>query len=246
VSVEGRVALVTGSGAGIGRAISLELAGQGLAVAVNGHRDTEALRETISLIEKLGSRTVAVQADVTVPGEVELMVRKVREELGEIQVLVNNVGDFLMKPLLEVTSDQWEHMIASNLHSAFYTCSTVIGGMIETGWGRIVNIGLAGSDLPGASPEIAPYAVAKTGLWVLTKCFSKEAASLGVTVNMVAPGVIETSTDEPSQRLAREVPAGRAGRVEEVARAVSFLVDEESSYITGACLNVSGGWESVR
>jgi len=246
MSTEGKVALVTGSGTGIGRAISLELAGLGLSVAVNGRRDEGALEETISMIETRGGRAVAVLADVTIPAEVELMKRKVKEEFGDIQVLVNNVGDFLMKPLLEVTPAQWERTIASNLHSAFYTCQAVVGGMIENGWGRIVNIGLAGSDLPGASPEIASYAVAKTGLWVLTKCLSREVAGNGITVNMVAPGVIETSTDEPSNRLAHSVPAGRAGRVEEVARAVAFFVDEGSSYITGACLNVSGGWQSVR
>ncbi|MFQ6103625.1 MAG: SDR family NAD(P)-dependent oxidoreductase [Candidatus Glassbacteria bacterium] len=245
MSLDGRTAFVTGSARGIGRAISIELTKLGLRVAVNGRAETDELKKTVSDIESLGGTAMAVLADVTVPEEAELAVRQVGKELGEIQVLVNNVGDFLLKPLLEVSPREWEYTIASNLHSAFFTSRIAVDGMIRKGWGRIVNIGLAGSDAPGASPKIAPYAIAKTGLWIFTKCLARELAGKGVTVNMVAPGIIDTSVEETSLDVASLVPAGRSGTPQEVARVVSFLVEEASSYITGACINVSGGWESA-
>jgi NAD(P)-dependent dehydrogenase (short-subunit alcohol dehydrogenase family) len=246
MSLENKVALVTGSGRGIGRTISLELARLGLVLVVNGRKDEIGLKETISEIESFGGRAMAILADVTIPGEVELIVSRVREELGEIQVLVNNVGDFLSKPLLEVTPDEWKYIFASNLHSAFFTSRAVINGMIEKGWGRIVNIGLAGSEIPGAPPGITPYAAAKTGMLVLTKCLAREVAGKGITVNMVAPGIIEAPGDDVPEDLVSSIPAGRPGRPEEIAQMVSFLVTEATSYITGACISVGGGWESVR
>ncbi len=246
MSPDGKVALVTGSGRGIGRAIACELARRGFILVINGRKDEEALDDTVREIESLGGRAIAILADMTVPQEVDLTISRVTEELGTIHVLVNNVGDFLLKPLLDVTPDEWTETVASNLHSAFFASRAAVLGMIENGWGRIINIGLAGSDIPGASPRITPYAVAKTGLWILTKCLAREVAGKGVTVNMVAPGVIDDPNRQQRYGSAVTVPAGRFGRPEEVAGAIMFFVDDRSSYITGTCVNVSGGWESVR
>jgi 3-oxoacyl-[acyl-carrier protein] reductase len=239
-------ALVTGSAAGIGRAIARRLAEDGFRIALNGRRHRPELERTKRKIEESGGLAVIVPADVTDPEEAARLVETVHRELGPVTVLVNNVGEFLLKPLLEVEPEEWQSVIASNLHSAFYVSRASVPAMKEAGRGRIVSIGLAGADLLSSSPNITPYAIAKSGLLLLTRSLSRELGPSGITANMVAPGIIDSGSEALTDSMLKSIPAGRPGTPEEVARVVSFLVHESSSYITGACINVGGGWESVR
>ncbi len=241
-----KVALVTGSAVGIGRSIALRLAADGFLIALNGRGDRPELGETKRTIEASGGRAAIVPADVTDPAEAARLVETVGRKLGPVSVVVNNVGDFLLKPLLEVEPQEWDSVIASNLHSAFYVSRAAVLPMKEAGWGRIVSIGLAGADLLSSSPNITPYAIAKSGLLLFTRSLSRELAPAGITANMVAPGIIDSGPESVTGSMLKSIPAGRPGTPEEVARVVSFLVHESSSYITGACISVGGGWESVR
>ncbi len=229
-------ALVTGSAKGIGRAILLALAREGLDVAVH-YRTSEAEAEaTRRAAEALGVKAVKLRADLTRPEEVEALVEGVKEALGGIDVLVNNVGDYLYKPIEEVSPEEWRHILDSNLTATFLVTQKVLPLMLGQGFGRIINLGYAGSGNLLARPHITPYVIAKTGVILYTKALAKRLAGRGITANVVAPGVAENSVSKPLH----EIPMGRTALLEEVARVVVFLIREP--YLTGQVLEVAGGW----
>ena len=231
-----RVALVTGSAKGIGRAILLALAREGFAVAVH-YRTSEGLAEaTRQEAEALGVRAIKVRADLTREEEVAGLVEEVRYHLGGVGVLVNNVGDYLYKPIEEVSLEEWRWILDTNLTATFLLTQKVLPLMVEQGYGRIVNLGYAGAQNLLARPHITPYAIAKTGVVLYTKAIAKRFAAAGITANVVAPGVAENSISKPIQ----EIPMGRLALLEEIARAVLFFVHEP--YLTGQVLEVAGGW----
>lgn len=231
-----RVALVTGSAKGIGRAILLALAARGFDVAVH-YRSSEAEAEATRLeAQRLGVRAFKLQADVTQLEAARSLVEAVASELGGLHVLVNNVGDYLKKPIDQTTPEEWQHMLDSNLNAPFYLTQSAIPHMVGAGWGRVVNLGFAGAQNLVARTEIAPYAIAKTGVILYSKALAKRLAPQGVTVNVVAPGIAETSVSQPVE----DVPMGRLARVDELASAVVFFV--EHAYLTGQVLEVAGGW----
>ena len=232
------VALVTGSAKGIGRAILLGLAGAGFDVAVHYRLSTDAAETVRADAVRLGANAVAFTADVTDPTEAARLVRAVEEHFGRLDVLVNNVGNYVFKPLVELSDKEWGDMINSNLSSAFYTMRAAIPIMRARGGGRIVNIGYAGAQNLVARPSLAAYALAKTGVLLLTKAVAKAEAVHGICANVVAPGVMENSVTKPS----KEIPAGRVGLEDEVAAAVRFFVSPAAAYITGQTLEVAGGW----
>jgi 3-oxoacyl-[acyl-carrier protein] reductase len=160
-------------------------------------------------------------------------------------VLVNNVGEFGLSPIAAMSYVEWRKILGSNLDSAFLMSSLALPGMRQRGYGRIINIGLGPVHLVRAAPNIAAYAVAKTGVVVLTLSLAAEEAPYGITVNCVSPGLIDNGhlPPEQAQWMHKRVPMGRLGRAEEVARAVAFLVSDEASYVSGANLTVSGGWD---
>ncbi len=242
--LEGRVALVTGGGAGIGRAISLALGRTGASVVVNCHTRRSHAEAVARAIRASGGRAVVVRADVSSPKGAARAVGAAVSEFGRLDILVNNVGDFLYKPLLDVTPGEWQAIIRNNLDSAFYCSLRAIPHMKKRRWGRIVNLGVAGCDGMRAFPNTTAYNVAKTGVLILTKSLAKEVAPFGVTVNVVAPGLIDTGAlaRRLMKRFEKSLPMNRAGTPDEVAGVVLFLVSEGASYITGACVPVSGGW----
>jgi NAD(P)-dependent dehydrogenase (short-subunit alcohol dehydrogenase family) len=239
------VALVTGASRGIGRAIALGLASTGWDVAVNYRSDAAAAAELVDTVAAAGRRAVALAADVTDPAAAARLVAETADRLGPVEVLVNNVGEFAFAPLATTTPQAWRETLESNLGSAFYTSFAALPGMRERRRGRIVNLGLSPVGLVRAAPNVAAYAVAKTGVVVLTMTMAVEEAPYGITVNCVSPGLVDNGHLPPEQAdwMVDRVPMGRLGRAEEIADAVLFLVSERASYVSGANLAVAGGWD---
>ena len=237
-----KTALVTGAARGIGRGIALTLAAAGFDVVIQ-YRSSEAdARETVRMLEALGGRAAMLKADVTVPDEAAGLVQAAHERFlaaggGGLGVLVNNVGNYVHKPLAELKLAEWHEMFDSNLHATYYTCRAALPIMRAAGYGRIVNIGYAGAQHLLARPGILPYAIAKAGVIALTVAIAKSEAGSGVSANVVSPGVIETSVSQP----VREIPAGRLGTVQELCAEVLHFV-QASDYVTGQISEVAGGW----
>ena len=233
-----RAALVTGAARGIGRGVALALAGAGLDVAVH-YRSSRAEAEAVCAeIAALGVAAVALQADLADRAAARRLVADAQARLGRLDVLVNNVGNYAYTPFDELTDTQWDDMLESNLSATFATCQAALPLMRAQGYGRIVNLGYAGAQQLVARPNLVAYAIAKTGVIILTRSIARAEAAHGITANVVAPGVIENSLTQPT----REIPAGRVGLVEEVSRSVVFLAAEQSAYVTGQVVEVAGGW----
>ena len=243
MQLENQVALVTGAGRGIGKAIALELAAAGADIAFVNR--TKALADaTQAEVESLGRKCHGVQADISRPEEVEKMVASVLETFPTIDVLVNNAGMTRDGLLLRMSPEAWREVMAVNLDGMFYVTRAVIKSMVRQRRGRIVNltsvVGFTGS------PGQVNYSAAKSAVVGFTKSIAKELASRNVTCNAVAPGFIDTDmtrklTEAQQKAILEQIPMGRVGTVEEIARVVRFLVSEDAAYITGAVLHVNGG-----
>lgn len=238
----GRVALVTGASRGIGRAIALHLASAGATVVAGARADHAGAVQ--GQIEEAGGAAVAITLDVTDPASIGAAARTAFDRFGRVDILVNNAGIVRDQLLMRMKTEEWDAVVATNLTAAYRSSQAVLRPMLKQRSGRIINI----ASVVGQSgnPGQANYAASKAGLIGFTKSLAQEVASRGITVNVVAPGMIETdmtaALDERAQAALRErIPMGRLGSPEEVAGVVRFLASDEASYITGQVIGVNGG-----
>jgi 3-oxoacyl-[acyl-carrier protein] reductase len=244
----GRVALVTGAGGGIGRATAHALGELGMDVAVHYFRDAEGANGTVAKLKEGGRKAEAFQADLSQLDQARRMVRSVEETFETIDVLVNNAGDLVeRRTLLEMPEELWRRILDTNLTSAFFCTQAVAAGMIARGTGAIINVSsLAAHN--GGGPGAFAYATAKGGLISFTKAMAKELAPRGIRVNAVAPALIgETNFHErytPKQtfeNVVKTIPMGRAGTPDDVARVIAFLASDDSAYLAGETIDITGG-----
>ena len=243
-NLEGKIALVTGGGRGIGRAICQELAARGATIIVNYHRSGAAAAEVVAQIEKAGGAAQRAQADVSDADQVTAMFKAIVSDFGTIDILVNNAGMTRDNIIMMMKPDDFDAVIETNLRSCWLCCKTAARTMMRKRSGSIINItsvvGIAGH---GGQTN---YAASKAGIIGLTKSLAKEVAVRGIRVNAVAPGFVETDmtadlSDEIREKAIEAIPLGRMGAAQDIAKAVAFLASDEADYITGQTLVVDGG-----
>jgi 3-oxoacyl-[acyl-carrier protein] reductase len=245
MDLSNKVAIVTGSARGIGRAIALKLAEVGADIVVNDiPAAAEALENTANEIRALNRKALAVTADVSSTPDVARLIETTIGQFGRIDILVNNAGVTRDQLLMRMTDEDWDTVLDIDLKSAFLCTRAVLRHMVKQRWGRIVSIASVVGLMGNAGQ--ANYASAKAGVIGLTKSIAKEVGSRGITANAIAPGFIETRMTEQldekqRQALLQRIPLGTIGTPRDVAEAVAFLASEEARYITGQVLNVDGG-----
>ncbi len=243
--LEGRAALVTGGSRRVGKVIALALgrAGADVAITYRSHRaDADGV---VRSLVTAGSRSVAIRADLTRPGDCQRAVDSAARRLGRLDILVNNVGEWIVKPVADTSLAEWQEVLDSNL-TATYLCSKYAARhMRRHNWGRIVNLGAAGAYRAHGSARMASFYAAKAGIVAFTKAFAREVGRDGITVNVVSPGVMkepERSRAQVRHRVDPETAVGRPGTGADVAAAILFLVSDEADFITGDVIGVTGGW----
>lgn len=244
MSLEGKVAVVTGGSRGIGRAIALRLASMGATVAINYVSKPDAAQETVAAIVAAGGQGGAFKFDVADSEAVSASIKEILDQYGRIDILVNNAGITRDGLLMKMKEESWDQVLDTNLKGAFNCIKAVNRPMMKQRWGRIVNISSVIGFLGNAGQ--ANYAAAKAGLAGLTRSVARELSSRAITVNGVAPGYIDTDMtrdlpEEVTEKIVNEIPMRSMGTVEDVAGAVAFLVSEDARYVTGQFIHVNGG-----
>jgi len=242
MSLNGKVAIVTGGGSGIGRACSLQLADDGAGLSV-WDLDAAGAAETVDRIEKAGGRAIACVGDAADARQIEESVVRTRSELGPSTILVNNAGITGFCGFRDIDEEAWDRMMRINLKGPFLCTQAVIGDMLAAGWGRIINI--SSSSAQTGAIAMAHYAASKGGVIGFTKALAMEYAARGITVNNIPPGFIDTpmlrSSPVDMEAAAAVAPMKRAGKPEDIAAACSYLASDVAGYVTGQTLSVNGG-----
>ncbi len=235
----GKIALVTGGGRGIGRAISLALARAGCDIAVNYRERRDEANSAVREIQGMGRRAAAIQADVSRSAEVTQLVRATESQLGPIEILVNNAGKILIQSIDQMREQDWNEMIAANLTSCFLVTQATLPGMRARQWGRIINISSVAAQ--AGSIVGVHYAASKAGMLGLTRSYARVLAKEGITVNAITPALVATEMVISNPVAKPEmIPIGRFGHIEEVADVALMLA--RNAFITGQTINVNGGY----
>ena len=248
MAANGKSALVTGAGRNIGRACVLGLAADGFNVAINGASDKAACESVAAEARKLGVKALVIMGDVGKPGECKRIAAEAIAAFGAVDVLVNNAALRPGKPFLEMTDAEWQRVIDVDMNAAVWLSRACLPGMLEKGWGRIVNF--TGMNAIHGYAGRAPVSVAKHGVWGLTKSLAKEFGPRGITVNAISPGPIASDVEEDDasshhrQQTVAKVPLGRMGTPVEVAATARLLIAEGGAYINGQMIQVNGGAET--
>ncbi len=239
-----RVALITGGARGIGRAVALDLGRRGWDVSVCYRTSAREVEEVVAALQKAGSKGLALQCDVSDPNAAAEMVRRIEDDWGAIDALINCAGPYHRVNLLEESVEGWHSMFDNNLHPLFYLSRAVSPGMIQRKWGRIVCFSMANADQLIAQPQLTAHYIAKVGLLVLARSLARVLAPHGVTVNTISPGFVDSGSapKEELAAMAKRIPAGYVGSVDDAVSLVRFLLSEEARYLAGANIHLSGGW----
>ena len=241
--LQGKTALITGSGRNIGRSISLILASMGANVVINSKTNFEAANETADEIRKLGAKALVAMGDIGSEKDVSRMVKEIQTNVDTVDIVINNGSLRKVQEFTSMTYDHWREMINTDLDSAFLMTQPFVAGMIEKGWGRVIN--LAGLNAIEGRSGWAHVSAAKMGLIGFTRSLSKELVPHGITVNCISPGMIDTSRDEQSSprpdNRSQGIPAGRMGTVEEISSLCGWLCSQNSDYVSGQTFHVNGG-----
>jgi 3-oxoacyl-[acyl-carrier protein] reductase len=237
--------LVTGASRGIGKEIALNLGRAGARVAVSFRTNKLDAQKVVNELRSRGGEAVAVPTDITDATRVKEMIDGLVRHFGRLDILVNNVGDFHWKPVIDSTVEEWHEILNSNLSSVFYTSKAALPTMRRQRWGRMINLGAVGAERAFGQAKISAFSAAKSGLVAFSRSLALEEAKNGITVNVVNPAIIDDKelTREEAGRIAdARFPVGRPATAQDVAAAVRFFASDEASFVTGQVLNVSGGW----
>lgn len=239
-----KIALVTGGGRGIGKAIALELASRGHNVAISYNRSESEAMVVCKEIEAMGVKSLAVKCDVTDAEQVEALFSTIEDSWGIVEILVNNAGITKDNLLMRMKDDDWDKVIAANLTSVYRCSKRALKKMVKARWGRIINISSVVALI--GNPGQSNYCASKAGIVGFTKAVAREYGARGITSNAIAPGFIETDMtsilkDEIKQSMLSQIPLGRAGVPEDIAKVAAFLASDDSAYITGQVIAVDGG-----
>lgn len=239
-----KVALITGGAKGIGRAVALNLAAQGWQVAICYRTSASAAAEVVAGIKQSGSAGLAMQCDVSNADAAVALVRRVHQELGRIDALINGAGPYHRVSLLQETNAGWHEMFDNNLHPVFYLTQAVVPIMTAQKWGRIVSFSMANAEQLIAQPQLTAHYITKVSLLALSRSFAKLIAPHGITMNCVSPGFIDSGSapKEELDGMVKMIPAGYVGSVDDAVAAVRYLLSEEARYVNGANIQLSGAW----